>query len=314
MKHLFILLLIAGCKNPSFEKVQTQSNSSALASSGSASILKKLPKSQQIYVTRLADFVSELQADMDSVNHLVAIKNLLLDQPESYETSHSLELKTLADNQQEIDLLIAIKNELYRPDGALLKKLLLEAAKDPEKQEILLNGQIIAECLKQYQDSKHSWFAKIKCGLAHPMATQNVLSSDYGKLLLEFSETSLKAHLDQLEHMTGRDSQIEPSEVTWLSLNLVSILNYRSLGWLHKYVQDMNATQLKEWLLFLSRFIDNPSGNNFEENLSKIQPKLHAITHEILKTYTGKSLKDLNAEDLVNLLNSLSNFLKADPR
>ncbi len=266
-----------------------------------------LPQFDPAHLTKLDHFVTELREDRSTQNHIILLKNELLKLASSdmslSSTKQAEFFETLANNPQAIALLIHIRNDLYGPDGQLLKKILLGAAHEPVNRKAFLAGQDLGSCIKKYPDTKDWWH----CVIAEPTHVKTLFSSDaYGTLLLRFSQTKLKQHLDQFSELTGQEGRLVENEVIWASLRLISLVDYASLRGFHQTVKNLTPEDLKQNLLTLAKYLKASDNGKLAQIVAELGPDLKAFGEALIKSYSGKTFAELNSEDLHQMLVDLS--------
>lgn len=258
----------------------------------------------QIYLKRFKAFIAELKSDPQTQENLILVKNELL--KFSLEIQETDFLEKLSQNSDALQVLLKIRDNLYGPDGKLFKEILLEAAHDPEKRKAFFAGQALSDCLKQHHP--------LQCLEEHPLHPKTLIEkSGYAVKLHRFGESELKKNLDHFTEITGQEGHLNTQELTWAALKLMVLLDYKSLAWLHKWIQKIDAPTLQGGLLFFVNALKDSQNPELEQFLSKFGPQLYELAEDTFKAYTKKSFQDFNAQDLNLLLQKICQILGIAP-
>lgn len=263
----------------------------------------------QIYLKRFKAFIAELKSDPQTQENLILVKNELL--KFSLEIQETNFLEKLSQDSNAAQALLKIRDNLYGPDGKLFKEILLEAAHDPEKRKAFLAGQALSDCLKQYPQ-KTDWYNK--CLEPYPFHAKTLIEkSGYAVKLHQFGESELKKNLDHFAEITGQEGHLNTQELTWAGMKLMVLLDYKSLAWLHEFIQKIDAPTLRQRLLFFVNALKNSENPELRKFLSKFGPQLYELAEDTFKAYTKKSFQDFNAQDLNLLLQKICQILGIAP-
>lgn len=322
--HFLLLIFIISCSNPRHTQTSDLSpyKPSVLAEKFSNLVERALklgvsdffqdssPKIDRIHSERLGAFIAELRVDQTGQNNLILLKNEFLSLAESNFQLKPIEqadfFEKTANNPKALEVLIHIRNDLYGPDGKLLKKILLGAANDPVKRKVFLAAQGLGNCIKKYPNKADWW----RCVTADPVQVKTVFSDDqYGFDLLKFSQSELKKHLDAFSEITGDQGRMIEGEFIWASIRLINFTDYASLGWAHRTVRDLTQENLREHLLAAAAYLKASNQGKLNQLVSDLMPELREFAHALVESVTGKSWANLGQKDLQTLLDQLGDFL-----
>jgi hypothetical protein len=299
-------------------------------------------------IARTTDFLEELQSDARKADreNMVQLKNKLdskirktyipVEEPywAQFEEKTSMaedeplasKLSRMANDDKMLDILMAIKNSFYKPNGELsddaktLKKILLEAANDPIKKKAFLAGQVLGKCIDEYIDAGYDYDSKwvlFQCGRRHPIYASNIgiFDNPYKTLLMGFANTPLKKNIAALTKSTGEKSELEDDELTWIGIKLLTIIDYDSLRFFHKFVAGLTKENLKKHLLDLAWLLDSKTTEEQEQLLAELKPQAPGLGYFLFEFYTENKLPELSEEQLRVLIGQLVSFLnKSRPR
>ncbi|MEI6804915.1 MAG: hypothetical protein WCK49_00220 [Myxococcaceae bacterium] len=312
MKALFLLLIfLIGCDNVGFNRSDKSPSKPSAAMQAFADLVNRAigladtelsenfsPESilliEQIYTDRFAAFITELKKDTQTQSNLIKLKNELMgfeiSNPGLKPIEQAAFFEKIANNPKALKILIEIRNDLYGPDGKLLKRILWGAAHDPIKKQALISGQILGLC------------KTLHCAISKPENIKPIFSDHpYALDLIVFSQSKLKKDLDAFSGLTGEEGHLIEDEFIWTGLRLIALTDYVSLAWAHEYIRDLTEEKLKERLLAAAQYLKAPKQGKINQLAADLMPELREFARTLIEPLTSKDLQDL--------LNKLSEYL-----
>ena len=267
------------------------------------------------YVLKLNAFLTELISDTATQQNIIRVKNLFLD-PNQADTCPDLELtqhwyvsllEKMAERPENLDLLLKIREGLYGSDGQRLRKILQTAAHNPDEKTILLEGILFKKCEKKL--GKFACREKLSWKLSQEFFWHHSPVYTTPSDRITFSESKLMKNLDALAVIMGENNELGKDELTWTAIELIKIIDYRSLEWLHQYIQNLKPETLKKRLLWIASFLKESKNDQLKQLLSNLEPELREFGQILLKSYECPSLINLDQKGLQMLLEKTSALL-----
>ncbi len=271
-------------------------------------------------VHRLDAFITELSNDEAGLENIIAVKNAFLEPSNEgtclYPAGQAAFLEKLA-TPEGIELILTIRDGLYGSDGQLLKEILLWASQDEFNKSDFLAGQILGKCIDEYLDTygneTQNWWISPEhhCASQHLAGVFMISLRGQSTNLRKLGATTLKQNLRKLAKFIGEEGDLDDKELTWAMLKLIPVMDYQSLDFLRDLVKNLTAKQLQDYLLKLAIYLREPSQEKFQILLSKSEENIHRLVPELFEYYTNMSLKNLDKNQLRELLRQLGSHKKS---